>query len=432
MDPSAPDPASGDMAREDGRGRSRSPVRNQAFRSYDQHERRFYKAQPRRVRQRIADTEERVVDLLDTRTPMRFKVLMSDLDDRLKAMALKKVDFLANVEPSSAEFYKVLNWVEGLCALPIGRYRELPVSGSSKPNEVAEFLNDVRTRLDDGVHGHTEAKSHIVRLLARWITNPTSKGLVLGVHGQMGTGKTSLCKVICECLGLPFAFVPLGGANDGCYMTGHSYTYEGATWGKLVDVLMRANRMNPVIMLDELDKVSEGHRGQEIIHTLIHMTDPAQNHACSDKYFTEVELDLSRSLIIFSYNDESKISPILRDRMTTVHTDGYGLKDKMAIVRQHLLPGILSEFGMTSGDMTMGDEVVGHVIHLVEEEQGVRNLRRGLTDIISSLHLEALLAGKTRAEMGPCVISVKHAEKYVVANRRGRGPGTLTGMSMYT
>jgi len=401
------------------RSRSRSPTRdNPAYHGYGNAEHEHYCRLDKAARRRIADAETRVGELNEDGVPLRFRVLLSEVDDRVKAIAIKKVDGLATMDGSA--YHKVLQWVEGVCALPIGRYRQLPVSSDAPRAQIADFLGGMRARLDAAVYGHADAKGHIVRLVAQWVTNPTAKGLVLGVHGPPGVGKTELCKAVCRELGLPFAFIPLGGANDGCYLTGHSYTYEGATWGKIADVLMKAKTMSCCMFMDELDKVSTARRGEEIVNLLIHMTDPAQNTQFADSYFMDVDLDLSKCLFIFSYNDETKISPILRDRMTRVRTDGYSSRDKLRIAKEHLVPAILSEFAMARDDVAFADAVLAHAIDTVEEEQGVRNLRRALHDVVSSVNFERLAAPEGEAAKWKASIEVTktHVDTYVRSSRR--------------
>jgi ATP-dependent Lon protease len=412
-DPEHEQDASAKHRRRRRKKRSPSPP-NVAFPDYDEDEQAYYGACDRDVRTKIAQREGRVREMNEREVPLRFRVLMSDVDDRVRAVAMRRVEQIYQMDPSNAEYHKAMSWVEALCALPIGKYRTLPVTAASPHAEVGAFLTDMRSRLDEGVYGHDVAKGHIVRLVAQWVTNPTAKGLVIGIHGQMGTGKTSLCKAICAVLGLPFAFVPLGGANDGTYLDGHSYTYEGAVWGKIADVLMRCGCMNPVLFFDELDKISDTSRGQEVVHKLMHMTDPSQNDQFTDRYFTDVNIDLSRSLIVFSYNEDARVNPILLDRMTRVHTEGYSLKDKLAIAREHLLPSVLSEFAMAPGDVEMPDDVVRRMIELVDEEQGVRNLRRAIVDIVSHLNMERLVSPSPSgsAKTG-VVVSDAHVDKYV-------------------
>lgn len=428
--------------------RSPSPE-NLALSEYRSDEQAYYRKLDRETRQRVAQTENVVYELNEQATPLRFRVLMSEVDERVKALAIRKVESLASMDGSS--YAKVEQWVEGLCRLPIGKYRRLPIAPDAPQPEVARFLEEMERQLDRRVHGHRDAKGHVVRLIAQWVTNPDAKGLVIGVHGHPGLGKTELCKAVCETLGLPFAFVPLGGANDGSYLDGHSYTYEGATWGKIADVLMKCRAMNPVLFFDELDKVSESRKGEEIINLLIHLTDPTQNDRFNDKYFLDVELDLSKCLCIFSYNDETRISPVLRDRMVRVHTEGYALRDKLRIARDHLIPRTLAEFRMRPDEVRIGDVEIARVVETVEEEQGVRNLKRGLHDVVSCIHFERKMGrlpmprdaeapageGGGGAEETPHAIEVTAAQidKYVKSGRRD-APGSsawkdASRMAMY-
>jgi ATP-dependent Lon protease len=186
--------------------------------------------------------------------------------------------------------------------------------------------------------------------------------------------------------------IPLGGVNDGAFLVGHSYTYTGSTWGRIVDTLIKCKYMNPVVFFDELDKVSTTRNGEEIINILIHMTDATQNDSFQDKYFTNIEFDLSRSLIVFSYNNEDNINPILRDRMIKIKTDGYKMSDKVTIAKRHLIPAILTEFGYGCDDVVFGDDILKQIVQKVKDEEGVRNFKRALHDIVSNLNLVKLLS----------------------------------------
>jgi ATP-dependent Lon protease len=419
------------------RARSRSPTRdNVAFEEYLMDEKFYYRTLDRRGRRRIADIENRVWAINEVAVPLRFRVLNSEVDERVKAVAIKKVESLSSMDGTA--YHKVMQWVDGLCSLPLGKFQRLPVQPDAPQADVAAFLTSLRESLDARVYGHSDAKGHVVRLIAQWITNPGARGLVLGVHGHPGLGKTELCKAVCEVLGLPFAFVPLGGANDGAYLDGHSYTYEGATWGKIADVLMKNRVMNPVLFFDELDKVSESRRGEEIVNLLIHLTDATQNDRFNDKFFVDIELDLSRCLVIFSYNDESRISPILRDRMVRIHTEGYSLKDKVRIAKDHLLPGILSQFSMPPGSVRLGDAEIARVVETVEEEQGVRNLKRALHDIVSCINFDRLMGKLPAAGDDPRArghVTLSQVDAYVKSGRRD-APGSAamrdsTRLAMY-
>ena len=140
--------------------------------------------------------------------------------------------------------------------------------------------------------------------------------------------------MISKALNRPFAFIPLGGASDSSFFNGHCYTYEGSNWGRIVQILQDSKCMNPVFYFDELDKISDTHKGEEIVHLLTHLTDSSQNTLFQDNYYPGIYLDLSKALFIFSYNDESKINKILKDRMYTINTKGFKTGDKINITRK--------------------------------------------------------------------------------------------------
>ena len=207
------------------------------------------------------------------------------------------------------------------------------------------------------------------------------------------THNTSLVKEgISKILNREFAFIPLGGATDSSYLEGHSYTYEGSTWGKIVDILIRSKSMNPVIYFDELDKISETPKGEEIIGILTHLTDTSQNSQFHDKYFAEIDFDLSKCLFIFSYNDPLKVNPILMDRMYKIKTSSYLIKEKIVIANQYLIPKIRYEVNFKEGDIIIPDTTLNYIIeNYTDKESGVRNLKRCIEIIYKKLNLYRLV-----------------------------------------
>lgn len=207
------------------------------------------------------------------------------------------------------------------------------------------------------------------------------------------THNTSLVKEgISKILNREFAFIPLGGATDSSYLEGHSYTYEGSTWGKIVDILIRSKSMNPVIYFDELDKISETPKGEEIIGILTHLTDTSQNSQFHDKYFAEIDFDLSKCLFIFSYNDPLKVNPILMDRMYKIKTSSYSVKEKIVIANQYLIPKIRYEVNFKEGDIVIPDTTLNYIIeNYTDKESGVRNLKRCIEIIYKKLNLYRLV-----------------------------------------
>jgi ATP-dependent Lon protease len=171
--------------------------------------------------------------------------------------------------------------------------------------------------------------------------------------------------------------------------------------------------MNPIIFFDELDKVSNTHRGDEVIGVLTHLTDSSQNERFNDRYFGELDLDLSKSLIIFSYNDESLINPILKDRMITIRVKGYDTKDKQVIAKDYLLPDILKQFNFKPSDVIFPEEIVNKIIQKVPSESGVRNLKRGLEAIVTNYNmLRYILSGPEGFEL-PIIVKEDDVSKYV-------------------
>jgi ATP-dependent Lon protease len=232
-----------------------------------------------------------------------------------------------------------------------------------------------------------------MQMLGQLITNPKAIGSAIAIHGPPGTGKTSLVKEgISKILNRPFSFIALGGATDSSFLEGHSYTYEGSLWGKIVQILIDSKCMNPVIYFDELDKISETPKGEEIAGILTHLTDTSQNSQFHDKYFADIDFDLSKCLFIFSYNDESKVNPILKDRMYRIQTKGYNQKQKTAISSNYLLPKIREQVKFTKEDIVIPDLTINYIIDShCGKEDGVRNLKRCLEIIYTKLNLYRLM-----------------------------------------
>jgi len=267
----------------------------------------------------------------------------------------------------------------------------------SKFNEYkTKYFQDLNETLDSAIYGLPQAKKQILRLLAQWF-NGENQGYVFGFEGPAGTGKTTLAKKgIAKCLKdnegkeRPFIFIPLGGSSNGSTLEGHNYTYVGSMWGRIVDGLMESKCMNPIIYIDELDKISKTEQGREIVGILTHLTDPSQNEEFIDKYFNGVKIDLSKCLIIFSYNDPDLVDKILIDRIQRIHIDPLTKHDKIVVAKKHLLPEILENIGVSQLDIVLEDELLVYIIDNFTVEAGARKLKELLYELYREINYQYL------------------------------------------
>jgi ATP-dependent Lon protease len=262
-------------------------------------------------------------------------------------------------------------------------------------NKITTYMKDVRESLDKAVYGHEKAKKQVERIIGQWL-NGQQDGYCFGFEGPPGVGKTSLAKQgLSNCLkddkgvSRPFAMIQMGGDSNGSTLHGHNYTYVGSTWGSIVQILIDKKCMNPIIFIDEVDKISRTENGKELIGILTHMLDPAQNECFQDKYFTGIDIDLSKALFILSYNDASLIDKILLDRVHRIKFNNLSLEDKLVIANRHLLPEIYKKIGLE--DMIeIKDEVLKFIIDEYTCESGVRKLKEILFEIVAEINLEIL------------------------------------------
>lgn len=323
--------------------------------------------------------------------PHRISILLSEMPHNYKVIAMKKIYEMS--EEGTEEHSKQKIWLDNFMRIPFGVYKNLDISLKDGNDKCNDFMHDAKKTLDECVYGMEEAKLQFMQMLGQWIVNPNSVGSAIGLYGPPGTGKTSivkegLSKILCR----DFGFIALGGNADGAYLEGHSYTYVGAKWGKIAQVLIDSKSMNPIIFFDELDKVSDTAKGQEIIGILTHLIDTTQNTQFQDKYFSEIDLDLSKCLFVFSYNDESLINPILKDRMYKIKTKGYETKEKIIIARKYMLPKLREQLEFNEKDVVWTDEMLMYIINnMTKGESGVRNLKRCLETIYSKLNLFRLM-----------------------------------------
>jgi ATP-dependent Lon protease len=286
--------------------------------------------------------------------------------------------------------------------------------------QVQKYLDGVSDILDKSVHGHKNAKKQIERIVGQWV-NGEQTGYCFGFEGPPGVGKTSIAKHgLSKCLtddngeARPFSFIAIGGSSNGSTLDGHNYTYVGSMWGKIVDILMETKCMNPIIFIDEIDKVSRTETGREIIGILTHLVDPTQNDEFQDKYFTGIDLDLSKALFVFSYNDVSLMDRILLDRIHRIKFDHLSLEDKVTICQDFMLPEIYEKMGQ-QGNIVIPKDVIEFAVEEYTCEAGVRKMKELMFEIVGEINLEFL---KSECEHEfPYELTIKDLKEKYLKNR---------------
>jgi endopeptidase La len=323
--------------------------------------------------------------------PLVFQIMNVDLPISQKNQILKNY---LTVATSRFEQNKLKQWVESVMQIPFGKFKGVNLD-AIKPEKVKDFVGKLQKSMDDAVFGHDEAKRHIIQMMGQLIRNPKSKGNMLGIWGPPGNGKSSLIKEgIAKAMDKPFVFISLGGATDASFLEGHSYTWEGSIFGRIVNGLMTSKCMDPIIYFDELDKISQTSKGEEITNILVHLTDPVQNSHFRDKYFHGIDIDLSKATMIFSFNDPSLVNPVLLDRITTVETKYLLISQKIHIANNYLLPEMFKDMKLPENSVVFNDDILRGIINKYTHEGGVRKLKSLLYSILRELNIATLTNNK--------------------------------------
>jgi hypothetical protein len=288
--------------------------------------------------------------------------------------------------------------------------------------KIENNINTIKDTLDKSIFGHSYAKNQILKIIGQWM-NGEQNGYSFGFEGSPGVGKTSLAKKgLANCLkddngtSRPFAFIALGGSCNGSTLEGHGYTYVNSTWGRIVDILMETKCMNPIIYIDELDKVSKTEHGKEIIGILTHLIDTTQNDTFQDKYFSGINIDLSKALFIFSYNDPEQIDKILLDRIHRIRFENLSLDEKMVIVKDYILPEINKKMGFQD-IVTISEKLIEFIILNYTIEPGVRKLKEILFDLYGEINIEIMKCNDSDTMEIPIILTEeaivsKYLKKY--------------------
>ncbi len=299
------------------------------------------------------------------------------LSDEVRKELKKEIDRLERANPSSPDYQITRGYVELALDLPWD---------TTTPDEFK--LGEARKVLDDDHHGLEEIKERILEHLAVMRLNSEAKSPILLFVGPPGVGKTSLGQSIAKAIGRKFERVALGGLSDEAELRGHRRTYVGALPGRLLTALRRAGTRNPVLMLDEVDKLGRGFRGDPAA-ALLEVIDPAQNDKFRDNYL-DLPFDLSKTMFILTANTTDGIPGPLLDRMEIIRLSGYTEDEKFAIARRYLVPRQLQDAGLKVEDIEVTDEALHELIRSYTREAGVRSLERSLAKLSRKLALRHL------------------------------------------
>src|SRR5499433_111330 len=298
------------------------------------------------------------------------------------------------MSPMSAEATVVRNYLDWLLSIPWG------VRGKVKKD-----LDEAQKILDEDHYGLERVKDRIVEYLAVQSRTNKLKGPIMCLVGPPGVGKTSLGKSMANATGREFVRMSLGGVRDEAEIRGHRRTYIGSMPGKVIQSMRKAKKINPLFLLDEIDKMGADFRGDPA-SALLEVLDPEQNHTFNDHYL-EVDYDLSNVMFVTTANTLN-IPPALMDRMEIIRLAGYTEDEKVEIARKHLMPNSLTKHGVDAKEWSLDDEALLTIIHRYTREAGVRNLERELSTLIRKAVKELMLTPKKSVK-----VEAKNVSEYL-------------------
>ena len=364
--------------------------------------------------------------------PMRDRILSSHYDEQTKALIYNR--YITFVCGDDTDLTKHLAWIETVLSIP-SKPKEIKIDQSLPRNQaITKMASEMMDKFNTRVYGMEEAKEELVCIVSSMISNPMTKNKAIGLYGPPGIGKTLVANVMSEVLGLPMVQISLGGVTESNFLEGYNFTYLSSEPGCIAKAIIRMNCTNGIIFLDELDKISKAHKGKEVEHALLHITDSTQNHDFRDKYMPEIPINLSDIIFVYSMNTIEELDSALASRIPIVKFQGYNTKQKIDIVKRYLMPELLANYGMSISDILIGDDTIQYLISVVREEDaldhrsGVRGLKKALTKILNRINFcrIASVNGRINFKLSfeidhfelPYTIDLKLVEKIIAVEKR--------------
>lgn len=327
--------------------------------------------------------------------PLRIQVLQSRLPDAVRMQVFEDLRSCASD--------KYITWVRRLLTLPIGHRRTSRYAKLSG----TDALKDAESRLNATVTGHDAAKLEVLKLVCQTVQGGSlASGYSIGLEGAPGTGKTHFVRnAMAHALDRPMVSIQLGGASDVSYLLGQMYTYEGSKEGRLAAGLIEAGVDNPIFYFDEVDKISESERGRELASVLIHLVDPTSNTSIRDRYFHGVNLDFSRCIFVFSYNDPSRVHPVLLDRIKRIRIQTPSVEERCEIMRKHIIPRVSRRLNTS---VELSDDAILYIVKRGDDRnEGMRGCEKDTDDVMSNAQVAQI-----RGTLTEGVVSLKQAEEW--------------------
>jgi ATP-dependent Lon protease len=406
------------LEREVARARVMEDVKRQTEIKIEQHQREFYlRQQLRAIQAELGEADPAEKDTVD----MLRRIDEAQLPEKVGQEARRETERMRMLSPASSEYQVIRTYLDWILGLPWHK--------RSGDEEIA--LTKVETALDGRHYGLNEAKERIIEYLAvRKLRGGDPHGPILCFVGPPGTGKTSLGEAIAAAIGREFYRISVGGVRDEAEIRGHRRTYVGSMPGLLLQALRRVQVRDPVLMIDEIDKMTSGGPSGDPTAAMLEVLDPAQNNAFVDHYLN-LPFDLSTCLFICTANNLFDIPAPLRDRMEVIRIAGYTIEEKVEIAWRYMMPRLLEEHGITAQDLQFTDEVLGFISNRYSREAGLRNFERNLAAI-----MRRRARRKAEGEEGAWVIDVAKVEEILgvpryAAEEAEKEPeiGAVTGLA---
>ena len=372
------------------------------------------KEQLKAIQRELGEIDDSMDDLEELRTRIRE----AKLPESVEKVANKELKRLSRMNQMAAEYSVILNYLDWVC--------ELPWSKSTKEKLDLKYCKKV---LDQDHYGLEQVKRRIVEFLAVQKLNRDLKGPILCLFGPPGVGKTSLGKSIAKSLNRSFCRIALGGVSDESEIRGHRRTYVGSMPGRIIRELKRTGTNNPVIMLDEIDKLGRDHKGDPSA-ALLEVLDPEQNHTFIDHYL-DVEFDLSKVMFIATANQLDTISGPLRDRLEIIDISGYIEDEKVNIAEKYLIPKQIDVHGLADKEVKFQKAAIRHLIRHYTREAGVRGLEKQIASVVRGAATDFVMKNKidksiTKSQIETFIGPIKYDSE--VKERVSR-EGVATGMA---